>query len=181
MSHGSTNDDSRHNPNGAARRRLLKALGLGAVATQIGIDWSKPAIRLGALPAHAEATMTDGCTVAYALTFSSPGNYTAEMTANGGATLTAISTGGGGTQALSASWNQAPSVSSTLGFNYTASGADTLFFTVSAQCCDTRADSYSNSRTGSGANTTHGIYTNDPGDCDIADSSTPAARLPAVR
>ncbi len=49
-------DEPGLNPAGAARRRLIRSLGLAAVASQVAIDWHKPRIHLGGLPAHAEAT-----------------------------------------------------------------------------------------------------------------------------
>ncbi len=60
-------DASGLNPAGAARRRLLKAAGLAAVASTIAVDWQRPAIRLGGLPAHAQATTQD-CTMSFTVT-----------------------------------------------------------------------------------------------------------------
>lgn len=56
-------DSDELNPNGTARRRLIKALGLGAVASQLTLDWHSPEVRLGALPAHAQSTVDAACTV----------------------------------------------------------------------------------------------------------------------
>lgn len=61
-------DESELNPAGSARRRLLKALGLGAVATTLSIDWQRPAIRIGALPAHAQSTVESACTLFFTAT-----------------------------------------------------------------------------------------------------------------
>jgi hypothetical protein len=46
-------DKSRLKPSGAARRRLMKAAGLTAIAAAVSIDWQKPAVRIGTLAAHA--------------------------------------------------------------------------------------------------------------------------------
>ncbi len=46
-------DEATLNPAGAARRRLIKALGLSAVASQVALDWREPKLHLGGLPAHA--------------------------------------------------------------------------------------------------------------------------------
>lgn len=61
---GSTRTDSSTlNPAGTARRRLIKAVGLGAVASIVSIDWQKPSVRLGALPAHAQGSIS--CVLTY--------------------------------------------------------------------------------------------------------------------
>ncbi len=59
-------DTSTLNPAGAARRRLLKALGLTAVAGSVAIDWKRPAIRLGSTPLHAQPSPLS-CDVAYSV------------------------------------------------------------------------------------------------------------------
>ncbi len=60
-------DSSDLNPHAAARRRLLKAVGLGVGAGLISIDWAKPALRLGALPAHAQGSEVCGATWAISI------------------------------------------------------------------------------------------------------------------
>ncbi len=49
-------DSSTLNPAGAARRRLIKAAGLGALTGVVSVDWRKPSVRIGALTAHAQGS-----------------------------------------------------------------------------------------------------------------------------
>lgn len=56
MKNHPTRDTSQLNPAATARRRLLKTLGMGAAAGMVSLDWTRPIVRLGALPAHAQAS-----------------------------------------------------------------------------------------------------------------------------
>ena len=49
-------DETTLEPTGAARRRLIKAAGLSAVASLVSFDWQRPMVRLGFLPAHAQGS-----------------------------------------------------------------------------------------------------------------------------
>ncbi len=49
-------DAAQLNPHAGARRRLLKAAGMTAMAGFVALDWRRPLVRLGSLPAHAQAT-----------------------------------------------------------------------------------------------------------------------------
>ena len=61
---------------GSARRRLLKAAGLSAVAGLVTLDWRKPSIHVGSLPAHAQGS--EG--VCGTNPFGDPGTILASMT-----------------------------------------------------------------------------------------------------
>ncbi len=66
-------DEGGLNASGAARRRLIRAVGMGSLGAMVSLDWSRPAIRLGALPAHAAASVS--CAV---------GIYALQIDASGG-------------------------------------------------------------------------------------------------
>lgn len=140
-------DPSDLNPAGAARRRLIQALGLGAVAASLSLDWTPPRVRLGSAPAHAAATGL-GCEVSYWMTVQG-GNSSASNTvllaasdSNGSTILDSIAFSGLNSGTLSAALFLTESRTVTFGFDYTAPFVNTgtsesfMSFTNSISCCD---------------------------------------------
>lgn len=79
------------NPAAPARRRLLRALGLSAVATAVGVQWQRPVVSLGGLPAHAEGSALTECqvgTVAVGATREGVMSYTLYSGTSEGQTVT---------------------------------------------------------------------------------------------
>lgn len=124
------------NPAGAARRRLLKAAGLGAVAAGLSLDWQTPHVRLGALPAHAEST-TEGCDVTVALTvaansgFSVVGYYGDSSHTTFGATLSP----GGEPVTLGTTYSQPANTTYSAGVSRTGTDGISYSATFEATCC----------------------------------------------
>lgn len=139
-------DGSALNPAGAARRRLIKAAGLSAIAGLVSIDWQRPAIRLGSLSAHAGASVS-GCSLEV--------GASASISPTGGAggtiTLALIVSGPGGTTELTSdsffdvgtltgTTTGAPSETLSIGFSYSTDGpgstdGDNLYLILGATCC----------------------------------------------
>ncbi len=137
-------DNSTLNASGASRRRLIRALGIGAIASQVSLDWSKPAIRLGALPAHAQGTPADACVlsltwVVYGQSGSAPVSYTNVVTADDGggvSTLGSTTAEGSDPHTLTGSISVAENSSGTLGVAYTVEDSiNSIFVSYTASCC----------------------------------------------
>jgi len=164
----SSDDRSTLNPAGAARRRLSRAAGLGAVAASVSLDWRKPVISLGGLPAHAQASRV-GCPVDLAFTVSgSPeGAYSVTVTA-GASILGATSWVGSQSHPFSTAYFQGTSQTVAAGIDYSI-GAGTLFMSGAATCC-TGQNFNSNSRTDPSGSLTFVVPTTlDDGNCFVDD------------
>lgn len=170
-----THDDhSALNPNASSRRRLLKALGFGAVATQLSLDWRKPAIRLGALPVHAQATQGD---CAYGMTITLAGedgtdSYTVALWANSGAGSATVDSASfvgsnGGLVSYDAIGASGDYIS--LGFSYSKPETAQIPFTASATCCDDNISTAMTAAFGSEGNFNYifEVAVQDVGDCTL--------------
>lgn len=166
-------DSSTLNPSGVARRRLIKALGLGALAAPLSLDWSEPKIRLGSLPAHAVATI-NGCFIGASLTVSGSsgvaGSFAIALVGTGGTLAQTQWTGSSSTYLVSFDGTQPPSSAETIQIHWTKGNSDEEIVVQSeASCCD----AYVGSSTQVCFVTTSGAYdwiyfdTQDDGECKI--------------
>ncbi len=161
------------NPAGAARRRLLKAAGLGAVAAGLSLDWRTPRVRLGALPTHAQATIAD-CTVGYTLNLVNldPSGQSAMAAlglsdSNGSSTLAStIIYDTTSTHQISASTTQGPSETYSWIYLFTVPGS-ALSGSFSAECCTDSLSTAVGQVNGTNSVLLYNTVTGDPGTCSI--------------
>lgn len=137
-------DRSTLNPAGAARRRLIKAVGLGLVGSQISFDWNKPKVSIGSTPVHAQpSVMVDACTVGYTVSMSANADtmeYSIQLTSSGSdgasfGTGTSVNASATNLRTLTGSYVQPSGESVFNGFLYTVQSLGTLDLTWSATCC----------------------------------------------
>ncbi len=122
-------DSNGINPAAPGRRRLLKAIGLSAVATQIGLDWTRPTIRLGSLPAHAQLTEL-WCTVGFSMTVDPSGLGSVTIDFIDMATVTAVQTFSG-----AAGLGPGEAMGGTIDIDFSRSASSQFGVTWSAECC----------------------------------------------
>lgn len=142
-----TVDETSLNPAGAARRRLIKSLGLAAVASRVAIDWRKPQIHLGGLPAHA-AGSPRLCQFNLSMTFAPSGTNPITLqivgeTITGGITVNSLYS----TVVSDSSFTDEIATTLPIGDNELflywnrSQTSDEMDYEMSASCCDATADS----------------------------------------
>ncbi len=133
-------DDSALNPSGAARRRLLKAVGLGALALPLSLEWQQPKVRFGGLPAHAIATI-NGCFVGVSMTVSgssgADGSFGVALVGTGGTLDSTTWSQSSSTYLVGFNGSQPPNQSEPISVFWTKQNSENEIAVISeAYCCD---------------------------------------------
>ena len=132
-------DASELNPAAAARRRLLKSLGVGAAAgTIFSVDWTRPVVRLGALPVHAQSSPRVCSLVLQQHLSMASGTGTLQLNLSlEGTEVSSVSTVGGPTLFLELAYDGGSSGSFTPSFQWSLENPSGLTYSVtrSEYCC----------------------------------------------
>lgn len=142
-------DESGLNPSATSRRRLIKALGMTGAAALVSMQWTRPIITLGGLPAHAQASVD--CSVAtHLISFikDGTGSLTTSSSANGTSESGLSSFSNGYSTLATARGTGTETAAGTaveiVGFSITASWTPltTVSLDVSIDCCDLAFGTY---------------------------------------
>ncbi len=175
-------DRSTLNPAGAARRRLIKAAGLGLVASQVSFDWRKPSVSIGSTPAHAQPSVTPAaCTVGFTVSMSanaSSQSYSIQLVSEGTGdsgfgTGTSVNASADVLRTLTASYVQPSDDTIINDILYSVRSLGTIDLTWSATCCtadfsaSTQITGPSNSASSTGVASGFASWASEDGECSL--------------
>jgi len=170
-------NSTEHNPAGAARRRLLQAvgggIGIATVSRLSASGWTRPVIDSAVLPAHAGMSTATGCpvTISGAATRGSSGDFNLFIEVQGeGLTLAAVTTNNSGT--ISATTTLPPGGNAYYAVAQIGTGTAQPAMTVemTLSCC-ANSDTNTNINTGGliGIGTALQAIAGDDGQCTFTD------------
>lgn len=159
-----------HNPRGAARRRLLRAVGKSgglAIGGLLAANWIKPVVRSVLLPAHAQ-TSPGGCPIGVTATLIPSGPYAYSMAVLVSDTVLVTASGVSGVSTVAAGSSIFPPNTYFAAVSVQQAENQFIFGSISGSCCDVTASTQTINNSGTDLYAALLVNIADDGECFVA-------------